>query len=222
MPRTIAPSLLSADFGHLADEVQAVARAGADWLHVDVMDGHFVPNITIGPAVVAAVHKASTLPLDVHLMISEPRRYLPTFVRAGAAWVSVHQETCADLRVTIAEIRALGARASVALNPDTPVRAVADVLPDLDMLLVMSVHPGFGGQTFIESTLDKIAEARRLRDEARARFLIEVDGGITAENVGRVAAAGADVIVAGTAIFGASDFGAAIGRMRRAIDASLA
>ena len=198
-----------------------MARAGADWLHVDVMDGHFVPNITIGPPVVAAVHATSTLPLDVHLMISEPRRYLDAFVRAGAASISVHQETCPDLAETVAEIRALGARPSVALNPDTPIDTVADVLPEVDMLLVMSVHPGFGGQSFIASALTKIEEARRLRDELGARFLIEVDGGITIANVGRVAAAGADVIVAGTAIFGAADFAAAITGIRRATDASL-
>jgi ribulose-phosphate 3-epimerase len=219
--RTIAPSLLSADFGHLAHEVQAVARAGADWLHVDVMDGHFVPNITIGAPVVAAVRKTTALPLDVHLMISEPGRYVARFVEAGAAWISVHQEACPDLRATLREIRALGARPSIAINPDTPLDSVADALPEADMLLVMSVHPGFGGQTFIASALDKIVAARRVREAAGARFLIEVDGGITVENVGRAAAAGADVIVAGTAIFGAADVDAAIASMRTAIDESL-
>jgi len=217
--RTIAPSLLSADFGRLADEVRAVAHAGADWLHVDVMDGHFVPNITIGPPIVAAVHKASPLPLDVHLMITEPHRYLAAFVRAGASWVSVHHEACAAPRETVAEIHALGARASVALNPETPVSAAADVLPDLDMLLLMSVHPGFGGQAFIPATLAKIEEAARRRAATGARFLIEVDGGITADNVDRVASAGADVIVAGTAVFGASDYAGAIAALRGAADA---
>ncbi len=219
MRRTIAPSLLSADFGRLADEVRAVAHAGADWLHVDVMDGHFVPNITIGPPIVAAVHKASPLPLDVHLMITEPHRYLAAFVRAGASWVSVHHEACAAPRETVAEIHALGARASVALNPETPVSAAADVLPDLDMLLLMSVHPGFGGQAFIPATLAKIEEAARRRAATGARFLIEVDGGITADNVDRVASAGADVIVAGTAVFGASDYAGAIAALRGAADA---
>jgi ribulose-phosphate 3-epimerase len=217
--RTIAPSLLSADFGRLADEVRAVAHAGADWLHVDVMDGHFVPNITIGPPIVAAVHKASPLPLDVHLMITEPHRYLAAFVRAGASWVSVHHEACAAPRETVAEIHALGARASVALNPETPVSAAADVLPDLDMLLLMSVHPGFGGQAFIPATLAKIEEAARLRAATGAAFLIEVDGGITAANVERIAGAGADVIVAGTAIFAADDYADAIAALRGAADA---
>jgi ribulose-phosphate 3-epimerase len=212
--RTIAPSLLSADFGRLADEVRAVARAGADWLHVDVMDGHFVPNITIGPPIVEAIHGASTLPLDVHLMITEPRRYLPAFVRAGASWVSIHYEACAELGAAVDEIHALGARASVALDPETPVAAVAESLPDVDMLLLMSVHPGFGGQKFIPDTLDKIAEAARLRDRTRARWLIEVDGGIGAANVEAVAAAGADVIVAGTAVFGSSDYSRAITTLR--------
>jgi ribulose-phosphate 3-epimerase len=212
--RTIAPSLLSADFGRLADEVRAVTRAGADWLHVDVMDGHFVPNITIGPPIVAAIHKASTVPLDVHLMITSPERYLAAFVRAGASWVSVHHEACAKPADTIAEIHALGARASIALNPETPVAAAADVLPALDMLLLMSVHPGFGGQAFIPATLAKIEEAARLRLSMGASFVIEVDGGITTDNVERVAAAGADVIVAGTAVFGAGDYAGAINALR--------
>jgi ribulose-phosphate 3-epimerase len=212
--RTIAPSLLSADFGRLADEVHAVARAGADWLHVDVMDGHFVPNITIGPPIVEAIRKASALPLDVHLMITDPGRYLAAFVRAGASWISVHYEACPALRQTLGEIRALGARASVALNPETPVAAVADVLPDLDMLLLMSVHPGFGGQAFIPDTLAKIEEAARLRNRTHARCLIEVDGGISATNVAAVASAGADVIVAGTAVFGAPDYARAIATLR--------
>jgi len=212
--RTIAPSLLSADFGRLAEEVSAVARAGADWLHVDVMDGHFVPNITIGPPIVEAIRQASSVPLDVHLMISNPRRYLAAFVEAGASWVSLHYEACAELREAIDEIHALGARASVALNPETPVAAVADALPDIDMLLLMSVHPGFGGQKFIPETLDKIAEAARLRQRTSGRWLIEVDGGIGAANVESVAAAGADVIVAGTAVFGAEDYARAITTLR--------
>jgi ribulose-phosphate 3-epimerase len=217
---TIAPSLLSADFGRLADEVRAVASAGADWLHVDVMDGHFVPNLTIGPSVVEAVHEASSLPLDVHLMISDPHRFLAAFVRAGASWVSVHHEACAAPREAIAEIHALGARASLALNPDTPVAAVADVLPELDMLLLMSVHPGFGGQSFIPDTLAKVEEAARRRARIGADFLIEVDGGITAENAQRIAAAGADVLVAGTAVFGADDYARAITALRGPIDAN--
>lgn len=220
--RTIAPSVLSADFGRLADEVRAATDAGADWLHLDVMDGHFVPNITIGPPVVEAVRRATPLPLDVHLMITDPGRYVPAFVRAGANWISIHQETCAALREVLAEIRALGARASVAINPETPVAAVTDALPHIDMLLLMSVHPGFGGQRFIEQTFGKLEQAARLRAESGAAFLIEVDGGITLENVGRAAAAGADVIVAGTAIFRAGNYARAITSMRSAIAAALA
>ena len=221
MRRTIAPSILSADFGRLADEVQAAAAAGADWLHVDVMDGHFVPNITIGPPIVEALRRTTSLPLDVHLMISDPGRYVPAFVGAGADWVSVHQEACSALREVVAEIHAVGARASVAINPGTPVAAVGDVLPEVDMLLLMSVHPGFGGQSFIEGTLAKLRDAARLRERLGATFLIEIDGGITLENVGRAAAAGADVIVAGTAVFHAPDYAQAIAAMRRAIDGAL-
>ncbi len=214
MPRTIAPSLLSADFGRLADEVRAVARAGADWLHIDVMDGHFVPNITIGPPIVDAVHKASVLPLDVHLMITDPRRYFAAFVQAGATSISFHYETCHDMRAAVDELHALGARASVALNPGTPVADVAGTLPDVDMVLLMSVHPGFGGQAFLPGTLDKIAEAAQLRERTGARWLIEVDGGLGPADVAAVADAGADVIVAGTAVFGAADYARAISVLR--------
>jgi ribulose-phosphate 3-epimerase len=194
--------------------VRAVTRAGADWLHVDVMDGHFVPNITIGPPIVSAIRKASTVPLDVHLMITDPERYVDAFVHAGASWVSVHQEVCPKPADLIGKIHALGAKASLAINPETPVAAAVDALPAIDMLLVMSVHPGFGGQAFIPTSIAKIEEAARLRARMGARFLIEVDGGITAANVERVAAAGADVIVAGTAVFGAPDYAEAIDALR--------
>jgi len=210
--------VLSADFGRLAEEVQAVAAAGADWLHLDVMDGHFVPNLTIGPNTVAAIRKATTLPLDVHLMITDPARYAPRFIDAGADWVSIHHEACPEPHGVLADIRSRGARPAMAINPETPVAEVATVLPALEMLLVMSVHPGFGGQHFIADALAKLEEARRLRDRLGATFLIEVDGGITVENVGRVARAGADVIVAGTAVFGAPDYAAAIHAMRHTIE----
>jgi ribulose-phosphate 3-epimerase len=216
-PRQIAPSVLSADFGRLDEEVRRVTAAGADWLHLDVMDGHFVPNLTIGPGIVAAIRRATSIPLDVHLMITDPARYAPRFIEAGADWVSIHHETCPEPQALIAEIRARGARPAMAINPGTPVAAVAGMVTDLDMLLIMSVHPGFGGQGFIADTLPKLEEARRLRDRLDAHFLIEVDGGITTENVGAVAAAGADVIVAGTAVFRAPDYAEAITALRRKI-----
>jgi ribulose-phosphate 3-epimerase len=219
--RTIAPSILSADFGRLDEEVNAAAAAGADWLHLDVMDGHFVPNLTIGPAVVAAIRRATTLPLDVHLMITDPARYAPRFIDAGADWVSIHGEIGPTAAGVLADIRARGARPAMAINPETPLAAVADLLTALDMLLVMSVHPGFGGQAFIPETLPKLEEARRRRADLGAGFLIEVDGGITTENVAAAALAGADVIVAGTAIFGAPDYALAIRAMRGNIERRL-
>jgi ribulose-phosphate 3-epimerase len=212
--RLIAPSVLSADFGRLADEVRAVADAGADWLHLDVMDGHFVPNLTIGPAIVAAIRKATTLPLDVHLMITDPTTYVPRFIAAGADWVSFHAEVCPEPRDLIAEIRQRGAHPAMVINPETPVASVKHAAAELDMLLVMSVHPGFGGQAFIDGSLEKLREARRMRELLGAKFLIEVDGGITTENAVAVAEAGADVIVAGTAVFRAPDYAAAIAALR--------
>ena len=212
--------MLSADFGRLDEEVKAVTAAGADWLHLDVMDGHFVPNLTIGPAIVAAIRRATGLPLDVHLMITEPERYAPRFIDAGADWVSIHGEVCPKASELLADIRKRGAHPAMAINPETPIATVTDMLPELDMLLVMSVHPGFGGQTFIADALPKLAEARRLRERLGAGYLIEVDGGITTENVGTAAAAGAEVIVAGTAVFGADDYATAIRALRRNVSAS--
>jgi ribulose-phosphate 3-epimerase len=212
----IAPSILSADFGRLADEVRAVEEAGADWIHVDVMDGRFVPNITIGPLVVEAVRRVTDLPLDVHLMIEQPERYVGDFVKAGAATVSVHAEACPHLHRTIAQIREAGARASVALNPATPAVGVEPVLADLDQVLVMTVNPGFGGQKFIESTLSKIETLRGWIREGSLAVDVEVDGGIGVETIGRAARAGANVFVAGTAVFGAGEYGTAIAGLREA------
>ena len=215
-PLRIAPSILSADFGRLAEEVRAAEEGGADWIHVDVMDGRFVPNITVGPLVVEAVRKATALPIDAHLMIVEPERYVDAFARAGADLVSVHAEVSPHLHRTLQAIRAAGARPSVALNPSTPLSALEWVLDDCDMVLVMTVNPGFGGQTFIEACTQKV---RRLREtsDARGRPLeIAVDGGINADTAGAIAAAGANVLVAGTAVFGEPDRRAAIGALRRA------
>jgi ribulose-phosphate 3-epimerase len=216
----IAPSILSADFGHLADEIAAVEAAGADWIHVDVMDGRFVPNITIGPLVVEAARRATSLPLDVHLMIEQPERYVGDFVKAGAATVGVHVETCPHLHRTIAQIQEAGARASVVLNPATPAELVRPVLDCADQVLVMSVNPGFGGQRFIESVLPKIRQLRGWIDEAGLDVDLEVDGGIAPGTIGRAAAAGANVFVAGNAVFGAGDYAEAIRALRQAAAAA--
>ena len=214
-PILIAPSILSADFGRLADEVGAVSEAGADWIHVDVMDGHFVPNLTIGPPVIRYVRKATKLPLDVHLMIEDADRWLEEYARAGADLLCVHAEACPHLHRTVQAIRALGKKAAVALNPATPLAALDYVLGDLSMVLLMSVNPGFGGQAFIPEVEGKI---RALREEADRRGLdldIEVDGGLKVDNVASATAAGANVIVSGSGIFGEKDYRSTIGQMRR-------
>jgi len=210
----IAPSILSADFSRLKEEIQAVEAAGADWLHVDVMDGHFVPNITIGPVVVEWVRKVTNIPLDVHLMITDPDKYAPEFIKAGADWVSIHPETCADPNLSLKKIRALGAKASVAVNPDVPLARVESCFSDADMVLMMSVFPGFAGQAFIPEVLPKIAVLRSLIDERKLALLIEVDGGIKTDNIDLVVRAGAEVIVSGSGIFKSPDYAATIRAMR--------
>lgn len=217
-PIHIAPSILSADFSRLKDEIQAVESGGADWLHVDVMDGHFVPNITIGPVVVEWVRKVTTIPVDVHLMITDPDTYAPEFIKAGADWVSVHPDTCRpNPRATLNKIRDLGARPSLAVNPDVPLSRVEDYLTDIDMVLMMTVFPGFGGQAFIPDVLPKIEEARRLIDQRNLSILIEVDGGIKVDNIQRVARAGGEVIVSGSGIFKTPDYAETIRQMRKAV-----
>jgi len=198
----LAPSILSADFAHLADNVQAVAEGGATVLHVDVMDGHFVPNITIGPPVVASLRKATTLPLDVHLMIENPDEYIPAFMDAGADWISVHQEACIHLHRTLDHIRSHGAQAGVVINPATPVQTLEEVLDMVDHVLVMSVNPGFGGQKFIPSTLDKVRKLVMMRQARRGNFRIEMDGGIAPDTITGAVRAGVEILVAGNAVFG--------------------
>jgi len=211
----IAPSILSADFARLGEEVRAVSRGGADYIHVDVMDGHFVPNLTIGPLVVEAVRRTTDLPLDVHLMIAAPDRYIADFAKAGADIITVHQEAVPHLHRTVQLIKSLGKRAGVSLNPATPIQSLDVILPDLDLVLVMTVNPGFGGQSFISSGLDKIAALRHEIDRRGLNVELEVDGGVKTENIGQIAAAGAEVFVAGSAVFGSADYAATILELRR-------
>lgn len=216
-PMKIAPSILSADFSRLKEEIQAVEAAGADWLHVDVMDGHFVPNITIGPVVVEWVRKVTKIPVDVHLMITDPAKYAPEFIKAGADWVSIHPDTCADANKTLAEIRNLGAKASIAVNPDVPLKNVEHYFGNIDMILMMTVFPGFGGQAFIPEVLAKIAEIRQLIDERNLSILVEVDGGIKVDNVARVYQAGGEVMVSGSGVFKTADYDLTLRQMRQAV-----
>lgn len=210
----VAPSILSADFGRLADEVSSITKAGADYVHVDVMDGHFVPNLTIGPIVVAAVRRATALPLDVHLMIANPDRYIEAFASAGADIIGVHVEATPHLHRVIQQIRATGKRVSVTLNPATPIESLDDVLADIDQVLVMSVNPGFGGQQFIPRALHRVEALAKRRFERGLSFEIEVDGGVNVGNAGALVGAGADVLVAGTAVFGEQDYARAIAALR--------
>jgi len=204
--RIIAPSILSADFSRLGEEIGAVEQAGADWIHIDVMDGHFVPNITIGPGVVSSLRKTTRLPFDVHLMVADPDRYLDAFLTAGSDWLTVHVEAATHLHRTIAYIKDKGCKAGASLNPASPLTLIEPVLPDLDLLLIMTVNPGFGGQKFIPSMIAKIQAARKMIDDRAPHVLLEVDGGITTANVNAIASAGAAAFVAGYAVFGSDDY----------------
>jgi ribulose-phosphate 3-epimerase len=218
----LAPSIFAADFGILREQLAAIEAGGADLIHVDVMDGHFVPNLTMGPVIVEAIRRNTRLPLDVHLMISEPDRYLQAFVDAGGSRLAVHLETVPHLHRTIQAIKKLGAEAGVAINPATPVEALADIAPDLDHVLVMSVNPGFSGQTFIPRSESKVRRVRELLTQAGSTAGIGVDGGVDGGNAGRLVAAGATYLVAGTALFREPDLGQAIQALRRAATAGAA
>ena len=218
MPVTplISPSILSADFARLAEAVQMVEAAGADWIHVDVMDGHFVPNLTVGPPMVEALRKVTSLPLDVHLMMTNPDDFIPEFVDAGADLLTVHVEACPHLHRTVQSIKERQVKAGVSLNPATSVISVEEILGDVDLVLVMSVNPGFGGQQFISSSLDKIRRIRTMMNNSRSSAHLEVDGGVNLTNVASVIQAGANVLVAGSAIFGSKNIPETIRRMRTA------
>ena len=211
----IAPSILSADFSRLGEEIRAVEKAGADVIHVDVMDGHFVPNITIGPLVVKAVRQVTNLPLDVHLMIENPDRYLDAFAQAGADWITVHVETGYHLHRTVHRIKEMGKKAGVVLNPATSLASLDYILGDIDLVMLMSVNPGFGGQSFIPSALEKIRELKARIDARGLAVGIEVDGGIAPDSIGPVAAAGANIFVAGSAIFGKTDYAKEIAALKK-------
>jgi len=213
--KMIAPSILSADFSRLGEDIKAVEAAGADVIHVDVMDGHFVPNITIGPLVVKAVRKVTDLPLDVHLMISDADSYIEDFAHAGADWITVHVEACPHLHRTIDQIQSMGKKAGAVLNPATSLTTLDQILPDLDLVMLMSVNPGFGGQSFIESSLGKIKMLRQMLDNIGSKAGIEVDGGVSPATIARVTEAGANIFVAGSAVFGQDDYQASISELKR-------
>ena len=216
--KQIAPSILSADFSRLGEEVGAVEKAGADVIHVDVMDGHFVPNITIGPLVVKGLKKLTSLPLDVHLMIERPERYVEAFAEAGSDWITIHAEVCSHLKGMVKKLRQLKVRPGIVLKPATSLKTLYPVLDDLDLVLIMSVNPGFGGQSFISSTLKKIERLRKIVDQDGYRLEIEVDGGVKVENIREVARAGGDIFVVGTGIFKTKDYEETVRMLRQEID----
>ena len=213
--KKIAPSILSADFSRLGEEVRAVEKAGADYIHVDVMDGHFVPNITIGPLVVEAVRKVTSLPLDVHLMIENPDLYIPEFANAGSDLIVVHTEATHHLNRTVQLIKSFGKKAGVSLNPATPLQILEYIVDELDLVLLMTVNPGFGGQSFIEACLPKIHALRGMLDKRGLETELEVDGGVKIDNIGRISSAGADVFVAGSAVFGVADYAETISELKK-------
>jgi ribulose-phosphate 3-epimerase len=215
--KCIAPSILSADFARLGDEIKAVEAAGADWIHADVMDGHFVPNITFGPLIVEAVRRITSLPIDVHLMIENPDDYIPAFAKAGANYISVQIESCVHLNRSIQLIRECGAKPGVVLNPSTPLQSVDWVLEYVDYVLIMSVNPGFGGQAFIANSLDKIKQLRHMIQTRKLGTLIEIDGGVNDKTISAIAKAGVDIFVAGSAIFGSRDYTETIGSFRKKV-----
>ena len=217
--KVIAPSILSADFSRLGDEIKAVESAGADWIHADIMDGHFVPNITFGPMIVESVRRVTSLPIDVHLMIENPNDYIPAFAKAGASLISVQVEASIHLNRSVQLIRECGARPGVVLNPSTPVQTLDWIIEDVDYVLIMSVNPGFGGQAFIKNSLDKVKTLRQLIQQKNLNTLIEIDGGVNEKTIGDIAAAGVNAFVAGSAIFGSRDYQATINAFREKISA---
>ena len=217
--KVIAPSILSADFSRLGNEIKAVETAGADWIHADVMDGHFVPNITIGPLIVEAVRRVTSLPIDVHLMIENPDKYIPAFAEAGASLISVQVEASIHLNRSVQLIRECGARPGVVLNPSTPVQTLEWIIEDVDYVLIMSVNPGFGSQVFIKNSLDKVRTLRQLIQRKNLKTLIEIDGGVNEKTITDIASAGVDAFVAGSAIFGSRDYQTTINAFREKIGA---
>lgn len=213
--KKIAPSILSADFSKLGEEISAVEKAGADWIHVDVMDGHFVPNITIGPPVVKSARSATKLPLDVHLMIESPEKYIPEFRKAGADWISIHPESTPHLQRALSMIRELGAKASVAINPATPLYVLDHVWDDIDMILLMTVNPGFGGQKFIPDMKSKIQTLKKKIERTKPEVLLEIDGGVNLDNIEELAKLGVDVFVAGSAVFDSDNYQKTISEMKK-------